>query len=68
MRIVETMQFERISIGAVYHYCGGDAWLVGVHVIGTAGNMARYGIAMTDGDKFWDFYDTEYEDALNVGR
>ena len=46
----------------------GDFQIVGVQVAGTAGNLARYGLAMTDGEKFWDFEPCELSTALHVGE
>lgn len=46
----------------------GDFQIVGVQVAGTAGNLARYGLAMTDGKKFWDFEPCELSTALHVGE
>lgn len=62
------MSFYRISNSAVYRWQSGDAWIVGVQVAGTAGNLARYGLAMTDGKKFWDFEPCELSTALHVGE
>ena len=63
---MEKMKLERVSHGAHYVYCGGDAWTVGVHVIGTAGNMAKYGLAMTDGVIFWDFIECDEDKAKSL--
>lgn len=57
------LKLERIGVNAHYVYQGGDAWCVPVHVLGTAGNMARYGFAMTDGVDFWDFDERPYEEV-----
>ena len=46
----------------------GDFQIVGVQVAGTAGTLARYGLAMTDGKKFWDFEPCELSTALHVGE
>lgn len=46
----------------------GDFQIVGVQVAGTAGNLARYGLAMTDGSEFWDFEPCELSTALHVGE
>jgi hypothetical protein len=46
----------------------GDFQIVGVQVAGTAGNLARYGLAMTDGKKYWDFEPCELSTALHVGE
>lgn len=46
----------------------GDFQIVGVQVAGTAGNLARYGLAMTDGKKFWDFEPCGLITALHVGE
>ena len=62
------MSFFRISNSAVYRWCQGDVWIVGVQVAGTAGNLARYGLAMTDGKKFWDFEPCELKTAQHVGE
>ena len=63
--VEQVMELERVGVNAHYVYQGGDAWCVPVHVVGTAGNMARYGFAMTDGDNFWDFEERSYEDCVN---
>lgn len=46
----------------------GDFQIVGVQVAGTAGNLARYGLAMTDGSEFWDFEPCGLITALHVGE
>lgn len=46
----------------------GGFQIVGVQVAGTAGNLARYGLAMTDGKKFWDFEPCGLSTALHVGE
>lgn len=62
------VELVRISQGAIYRYCAGDAWIVGVKVVGTAGSLSRYGLAMTDREKFWDFTETTEEIARSVGQ
>lgn len=65
------MELVRISQGAVYSYRGADAWVVGVKVVGTAGNLAKYGLARMKYEKgeprFWDFSETDKETAQNCG-
>ena len=59
------MVLERISQSA--RFCCGN-WVVGVHVVGTAGSLARFGLAMTDGTEFWDFEESDKETALCLGQ
>ena len=59
---------ERISQSATYFWCGGDCWRVGVHVKGTEGNLATFGIASTDGKSFWGFTKCDLETALSIGQ
>ena len=65
---MKELELVRISQGAVYSYCGGDAWIVGVWVKGTEGNLARYGTAMTDKVTFWDFTECDEQTAREVGQ
>ena len=58
------MKFERITVNS--HFVMNGVWCVGVHVCGTAGNLARFGFALTDGDgNFWDFQESTLEDVEN---
>ena len=55
------MELERIGVSA--HFVMNGVWCVPVHVLGTEGNLARYGFALTDGVDFWDFQESTLEDV-----
>lgn len=63
------MLLERISHNAVFVLASDThcVWIVGVHVVGTAGNLAKYGLAYTDGEKFWDYTECDEDTALRYG-
>jgi len=64
------MLLERVSHNASY-VCKtqtGCVWTVGVHVIGTAGNLAKFGLAYTDGEEFWDYTECDEYTALHYGE
>ena len=57
------MKFERIGVNARFVMNG--VWCVPVHVLGTAGSLAKFGFALTDGADFWDFQESTFEDVEN---
>lgn len=54
---------ERVGVNA--HYVQEGVWCVPVHVIGTEGNLSRWGFALTDNEDFWDFQESSEEDVLS---
>lgn len=54
------LNLERVGVYA--HYVMEGVWVVPVHVLGTAGNLSRYGFALTDNQgNFWDFQSASYD-------